>query len=143
MRLGQACVRVADLIYTRRCSLQSPVIEELEEVLVEGELKYETDSRLEGRFGNRVRVDLLVLGRQTRSAVLTWSSANSSQAHVQANEIFRRWYDLDVPTRLEQRVTILDDRYDVYRDDDLRRLRDKSSVLGLSDRTAILDVLAA
>jgi hypothetical protein len=75
--------------------------------------------------------------------VLIWSSANSSQAHVQANEIFRRWYDLDIPSRKEQRVTVFDDRYDVYRDEDLRRLRDKSEVVGMSDRTTLLDLLAA
>jgi hypothetical protein len=143
VRLGQACVRIADLIYTRRSSLQAPATEEVEEVLAEGELKYQPDQELEGRFGSRVRVDFLVHGRQTSSAVLTWSSANSSQAHVQANEIFRRWYDLDIPARKEQRVTVFDDRYDVYREDDLRRLREKSDVLGLSDRMAILDLLAA
>lgn len=143
VRLGQACVRVADLLYTRRSSFQAPVTEEVEEILAEGELEYETNPELEGRFGNRVRVDFLVRGRRTSSAVLTWSSANTSQAHVQANEIFRRWYDLEIPTRREQRVTIFDDRYDVYREDDLRRLRDKSDVLGLSDRTGMLDLLAA
>jgi len=143
VRLGQTCVRVADLIYTRRSSLQAPATEEVEEILAEGELDYEANSELEGRFGNRVRVDFLVHGQRTHSAVLTWSSANTSQAHVQANEIFRRWYDLDIPARKEQRVTVFDDRYDVYREDDLKRLRDKSAVVGLSDRIGILDLLAA
>jgi hypothetical protein len=143
VRLGQACLRVADLLYTRRSALQAPVTEEVEEVLAEGALRYETNPELEGRFGNRVRVDFPVHGQRTRSALLTWSSANSSQAHMQANEIFRRWYDLDIPSRTEQRVTIFDDRYDVYRDDDMSRLRDKSELLPLSDRTAILDLLAA
>lgn len=143
VRLGQACVRVSDLIYTRRSSLQSPVTEEVEEVLADGELEYEPNKELQGRFGAPVRVDFLVHGRRMKSAVLAWSSANSSQAHVQANEIFRRWYDLDVPTRQEQRVTVLDDRYDVYRDDDLQRLRDQSDVIGLSDRTGLVDLLAA
>ncbi|MBI2569280.1 MAG: DUF1828 domain-containing protein [Candidatus Schekmanbacteria bacterium] len=143
MRLGQACVRVADLVFTRRTSLQAPVTEEVEEVLAEGALDYETNPELEGRFGNRVRVDFLVHGRRMPLAVLTWSSANRSQAHVQANEIFRRWYDLDIPARREQRVTILDDRFDVYRDDDMKRLREKSDMLGLSDRVGILDVLSA
>jgi hypothetical protein len=143
VRLGQACVRVSDLIYTRRSSLQGAFNEEVEEVLADRDLEYEPNVELEGRFGTKVRVDYLVRGRHTRSGVLTWSSGNTSQAHIQANEIFRRWYDLDVPTRKEQRVTVFDDRYDAYRDDDLRRLRDKSEVVALSDRTTVLDLLAA
>jgi hypothetical protein len=143
VRLGQACVRVADLVYTRRSSLQNPVIEEIEEILAEESIDYEPNVELEGRFGKGVRVDLLAQGYRTRSALLTWSSRNASQAHVQANEIFRRWYDLDVPARQEQRVTVVDDRHDVYRDDDLRRLRDVADLVYLSDRTTLLDLIAA
>jgi hypothetical protein len=143
VRLGQACVRVADLYYTRRSSLQVPVTEEVEEILAEGDLDYEPDKELPGRFGKPIRVDFLVQGRHASSAVLTWSSANTSQAHTASNEIFRRWYDLAIPDRKEQRVTIFDDRYDVYRDDDIKRLRNLSDVVGLSDRPALIDLLAA
>jgi len=143
VRLGQACVRVADLIYTRRSSIQLPVTDEVEEVLADAELDYDQNPELEGRYGRPVRVDFLVRGARTTSAVLTLSSRNASQAHVQANEIFSRWYDLDVPARRERRVTILDDRSDVYRDDDLQRLREKSDVLALSERTTICDLFAA
>jgi hypothetical protein len=143
IHLGQACVRVADLIYTRRSSLQAPIFEEVEEVIADAQLAYEPNPKLEGRFGKLVQVDFLVSGARARSAVLTLSSPNASQAHVQANEIFRRWYDLDAPVRTEQRVTIFDDRNDSYRDEDLQRLRDKSMVLALSERTAISELLAA
>ncbi len=143
VRLGQACVRVADLAYTRRSSLQLAVTEEVEEVLVDSELDYDTNPELEGRYGKPIRVDFLVRGNRSKSALLTLSSQNSSQAHIQANEIFRRWHDLNIPARTEQRVTIFDDRYDVYRDDDLHRLRDISEVISLTERTTIRDLLAA
>ncbi len=65
------------------------------------------------------------------------------QAHIQAKEIFRRWYDLDVPERPEQRVTVFDDSVDVYRDEDLERLKSLSDVIALSDRRALVDLLAA
>jgi len=55
---------------------------------------------------------------------------------------FRRWYDLDVPERREQKVTVFDDRFDVYRDEDLNRLRDLSDVVALSDRQTLRDLLA-
>lgn len=143
VRLGQACVRVADLIYTRRTALQVGITEEIEEVLAETDFDYETNVELEGRFGAKVRVDFLVPARKMASAILALSSANSSQAHVVANEIFRKWYDLAVPERPEQRITIFDDRYDVYRTDDLERLRNVSDLVALSERQTIIDLLAA
>lgn len=143
VKLGQACVRVADLTYTRRSALQSSVNEDLEEFLADAELEFEPNQELEGRHGAKVRVDFLVKGPRVTSSLLALASGNASQAHVAANEIFRRWYDLDVPERPENRVTVFDDRFDVYREDDLRRLRDLSDVVALSDRQAMKDLLAA
>ncbi len=143
MRLGQACIRVADLTYTRRTSMQAGIVEELEELIADAELDYDAGAELPGRYGKAVPIDFLVRGRQTRSAVITWSAANSSTAHTLANETFRRWYDLDVPTRTEQRVTVYDDRSDAYRDDDMQRLREVSDVLALSDGRTLRDLLAA
>lgn len=143
VRLGQACVRVADLNYTRRASLQTVFHEEVEEILADGDVPYEPNVELEGRFGNVVRVDFLAAGRRSRSAVLGLSSGNRSQAHVQAVEIFKRWYDLDVPERDEQRVTVWDDRQDVYRDDDLQRLEQISAMIPLSDREGLIELVAA
>jgi hypothetical protein len=143
IRLGQACMRVADLTFTRRTALQTAFSEEVEEVLADWDLPYEPNAELAGRYGRSVRVDYLVVGTRTRSAVMTLASGSASQAHNLANEIFRRWYDLAIPTRPEQRVTLFDDSKDVYRDDDLRRLGDLSQVVAISDRTTTHDLLAA
>lgn len=143
VKLGQACVRVADLTYTRRSALQSGVSEDLEEFLADADLVFEANRELDGRHGAKVRVDFVVQGASVTSALLALSSGNASQAHVVANEIFRKWYDLDVPGRFEHRVTVFDDRFNVYRDDDMRRLRDLSDVVALSDRQTMKDLLAA
>lgn len=143
VRLGQACLRMADLIYTRRSSLRTSINEEVEETISDFELPYETSVDLEGRYGKVVVVDFLVKGPSNSSAILTLSSPNASQAHVQANEVFTRWYDLDDPSRRENRITVFDDRNDSYRDQDLRRLKDMSDVVGLSDKTTLQDLLAA
>lgn len=138
--LGQACVRVADLFYTRKLHLQTNFSEEVEEFLADIELPYETDRELEGLHG-RVRVDFIVHGRRD-SLLLTLAPGHSAhQAHVAANEIFSRWYDLG--ERKEQRVTVFDDRSDVYRPDDLARIRDKSDLVGLSETRALQELLLA
>lgn len=143
-RLGQACVRVADLTYTRRSSMQTVFTEDVEEVIADSDLQYQPNVEVPGKYGNVVRLDFLVEGKRTRSGVLTWSSANPSAAHVQANEILRRWIDLiDFPGSVDQRLTIYDDRVASYRDDDLKRLEDRSYLYPLSQRQGILDLLAA
>jgi hypothetical protein len=143
VKLGQACVRVADLSYTRRSSFTTAITEELEEFIGDSELEFEVNKELIGRHGRPVRVDFLVHGQRTSSALLTLASGSASQAHVAANEIFRRWYDLDSPERAEQRITVLDDRHDVYRDDDIARLKELSDVVAFSDRQTLRDLLAA
>jgi hypothetical protein len=140
IRLAQACVRVADLAYTRRSSLQTEFVEEVGEVVEDLELPYESNVEVPGKYEKLVRVDLRVAAKFP-SLVLVWSSGNSSQAHVTQNEIFRKWSDLD--RRAEQRVTIFDDRFDVYRDEDMKRLRDVSQLVAISDRPMLEAVLAA
>jgi len=141
IRLGQACVRVADLFYTRRANLQATFKEEVEELLAEVDFEYETERELEGLSGRTVKVDFLVKGKRRDSALLTLSCANTSQAHVAANEIFRKWYDLS--DRSEQRITIFDDRFDTYRRDDLERIQEKSDLVPLSEAQQLQDMLRA
>ena len=141
--LGQACVRVSDLMFTKRSVMVTSFSEQVEDVLNDAEYPYDSNIELAGRFGKRVRVDFLVEGPRLNTALLGLSSGNSSQAHVAANEVFRRWYDLDVPGRDEQRVTVFDDSVDVYRSDDIKRIRDLSDVVALSDRQALYDLIAA
>lgn len=143
VRLGQACARVADLTFTRRTSMQSSVDEEVEELLADFALDYTPKAELKGRYGAPVKVDFLVHGHRLESAVQTLSSANSTTSHTVANEVFRRWYDLEDSEKSKQLVTVFDDRFDTYRAEDLRRLRDVSEVVALSEKVTLRDLLAA
>lgn len=143
VRLAQACVRVADLTFTRRSSLRTAFAEEVEEVLDDSDLAYEPSAAVTGRFGKVVNVDFLVRGQNVSSLMLMLASQNPSAAHARAVEVFRSWYDIDVPERTEQRVTVFDDRSKAYRDDDLARLEEVSTVVPFSDRTGLRTLLAA
>ncbi|MCK5799674.1 MAG: DUF1828 domain-containing protein [Deltaproteobacteria bacterium] len=142
-RLGQACVRVADLTYTRRSSIQPFFTEEVEEVIADTDLDYQPNAEIIGKYGNIVRLDFLVQGKRTRSGVLTWGSANASAAHTQANEILRRWFDIEHSEGVEQRLTLFDDRLTSYRDDDTKRLQELSYLYPFSERQAIIEFLVA
>lgn len=143
--LGQACVRMADLLYTKRLQLQSEFTEDVEEFLADADLRYEPSVELATAYGP-VKVDFLVHGRTTKSAVLTLFSRLSATAHVQANEVFRKVHDLQAAGRDEQRVTVVDDTVDVprvYREDDLRRIQSYSTIVSFSDRSTTRELLAA
>jgi hypothetical protein len=143
VRLAQACFRVSDLTFTRRSTQQSIFSEEVEEIFVDNELRYEPNVEVIGRYGKPVKIDYRVFGRKFLSSVLTLSAGNPTQAHIQSNELFRRWYDLGDPKLEQQHVTIYDDRKDAYKDEDLKRLNDLSILLPISDRPTVRDVLAA
>ncbi|WAS93278.1 DUF1828 domain-containing protein [Nannocystis punicea] len=141
IRLGQACVRVADLFYTRKSNLQTNFSEEVEEFFSDVALPYDIDCELEGRGGRRVKVDFVVRNKLD-SMVLTLAPGHSAhQAHTASNEVFRKWYDLS--GRPEQRVTVFDDRIDAYRNEDLERIREQSDLIGISDPKTLYELLAA
>jgi hypothetical protein len=142
IRLGQACVRVADLSFTRRSSLVVNVTDEVEELISDADLAYQANVSLPGRYGT-VIVDFLVEGRRRRSAVLTLAAQSTASARTMATDVFRKHYDLNDPQRDEQRVTVFDDRVDVYRDEDLDRLRGVCEVVPLSARKDLVALLAA
>jgi hypothetical protein len=143
VRLAQACVRVADLTFTKRSTTQVYAAEEIEEIISDADLEYETNVALAGRNGNVITVDFLVHGKKRTSALIALSSQSQTSAHPVANEVFRKMYDLAVPERQEQRVTVWDDRFDVYKAEDLDRIRDFSEVIALSERSALQSLLAA
>jgi len=143
VRLGQACVRVADLTFTRRSTSQAYAGEEVEEIISDADLEYETSVPLVGRQGNVITVDFVVHGKKRTSSLLTLSSQSQASAHSVSNEVFRKLFDLSVPERPEQRVTVWDDRFDVYKSEDLERLGNFSEVVALSDRGSLQSLIAA
>jgi Domain of unknown function DUF1828 len=144
IRLGQACVRVADLYYTRRASFQySTLNEDVEELLVDADLRFQPNVQILGKFGKPVPVDFQIDGQRTHSLVLTLSSQSTASSHQVATEVFRRQFDLASGTRKERQVTIVDDRYDVFKDEDLQRLARVSSVVPFSARKDLVALLAA
>jgi hypothetical protein len=140
--LGQACMRTADLIFTRRSALASTFVEDVEEVIADLELGYVSNPEVPGKHGV-VRLDFLVQGDTKLSGILTLSAKQPTAARVNATEVFKKWYDLDGVKFGEQRVTIFDDEQDVFREEDLERIRTFSDVIGFSQRENLRTVLAA
>jgi hypothetical protein len=144
VRLSQACIRVADLAFTQRMQTSGTFQEEVEEFIAWTDLPYEPDIELVGAFGKPVKVDFRVQGQAIISLVQTFSTPYAGTAHLTANEIFRRWYDLNPYRTNNQFITVFDTSNRIFREDDLRRLSDFSLVLGFpEEQDEIQEVLAA
>jgi hypothetical protein len=143
VRLAQACLRTADLMFTRRTSIHSSFAEEIEDLLADSDLPYETDVELPGRQGKLVRVDFSVHGGRTRSLVMTLASQSVSAAKARATGVFCSFYDLKDASRAEQFVTLFDDRSSAIREEDLKRLEELSQVVPYSDAALFRSIVAA
>jgi hypothetical protein len=143
VRLGQACVRVADLVLTQRLRLASAFFDDFEEYVSGLDRPYEVGVSLPSRHGTEVQVDMRVHGRSTTTLVQTLSTGHRSSAHNMANEAFSRWYDLG-PARDEVFLTAWDESNDVFKLEDLDRLADLSIVFPFpSQARGISEVLSA
>src|SRR6185436_20568793 len=73
VRLAQACIRIADLLFTQRIQNFAPFENEIEEFIASTELPYESEVEMIGKFGKVVKVDFTVSGRHVHSLVQTLS----------------------------------------------------------------------
>ncbi len=134
VRLAQACIRVSDIAFTQRHAPQAAFKDDVEEFISSLDLTYEPNPEFIGMHGNRVVVDFEVIGRRLPSLVQTVSSASSASAHPVANEVFRKWYDLSQLRQTHNLVSIYESRNNVFRDDDITRLSDVSTVLAFPEQ---------
>lgn len=143
VQLSQACLRISDLAMTQRFRAGADFKDELEEFVAGMDIPYERPYQLQGRLGKPVEVDFHIQGRKTSSLLMTISTASTPSAHNLCIEIFRRWYDLSNYLEQYQFVTSFDTSHDVFRPEDLNRIRDFSNVFGYPDENEALHELLA
>ena len=142
--LAQACLRMADLVFTQRLQVTTPFREEFEEYLAVLDVNYDAEVMVLGRFGELVPVDFQVVGQSTTTLIQTPSTERRANSHPILNEVFRRWYDLKTPERRETLLTVYDDRTNVFKDEDLLRIADVSLLLAFPAQSQdIKDILLA
>lgn len=128
MRLAQACIRVSDLAFNARLWTAGSFHEEMEEFLNSLDLRYEENVVEVGRDKQEVKFDFRVFGESKVSLVQSLSAASTASAQSMAKDAFIRWYDLGTRRKEEpQRITVIDESNDVFRDSDLMRLDKLSS----------------
>jgi hypothetical protein len=144
VRVAQTCLRVSDLIFTQRLSTPVSFRDDLEEFVATADLVYESDVPIRGKFNKDVQVDFRVKGTHIESLVLTLATGSSAASHPLSNEVFRKWHDLEGLKTSHQFLSVFDSRTNVFREEDLARLNDVSTVLAFpAQEDAIRSALAA
>lgn len=128
VRLGQACVRIADLIVTYSTRLSSTFDDELEEGFDALRLPFEGGVPLMGSKGKEIKVDYLVRGPRVPTAVFGLSAKSQGSAKARVDATFRKWYELEPQRADHQFVTLLDSRVPFWTDADRGVLEDVSEV---------------
>lgn len=143
IRLGQACLRVAEMQWSQRFRTASVFQDDIEEAIEGLGLEYEANPVLKGLGDIEVTMNFLITGAHQRSAVRTLSTANQVAAHGMANEALRSFFAIRDSHHDLQRVTIYDTTQNVFRSDDLQLLGNLSLVLGYPSQADELRVALA
>ncbi|MDZ4802532.1 MAG: DUF1828 domain-containing protein [Bryobacteraceae bacterium] len=130
MRLAQACIRVSDLVFSARIWSTGSFRDEMEEFLTSLEIRYEPDAIETNRKGQDVKFDFRVFGATHVSLLQSLSAASTGSAHSVSAEAFLRLFDVGATKRKTdpQFVTVIDESNDVFKDHDITRLEQVSSV---------------
>ena len=143
LRLGQACIRIADLSYTQRLRAPVALSEDFEEFVSGLDRPYQTGVKVSGQFGKEVEFDFSVEGHRMRSLVQILSTANRMAAHNLSLEAFARWSDISPVRSQYQCLSVYDTTNDVFREEDLKRLEAVSDVVGFPAESARLNLSLA
>lgn len=143
IRLGQACLRIADLAYTVRFLPRSQFAEEVEDMLDHAGFQYELGAPIAGSQGKVVKADFQVHGHRADTAMMLLSAETKipATARTRAEHVFAVFFDLKAWPG--QRVAALDDRSRIYEDADLNRIENVASILPFSDRDTLVEILKA
>lgn len=143
IRLGQACLRIADLAYTARFLPRQQFAEEVEEMLDNAGFQYQLEAPIIGSEGKVIKADFQVHGQRADTALMLLPAETKAPATARnrAEHVFAVFFDLQTWTG--QRVAALDDRSTIYQDADLNRIEKIASILPFSDRETLVELLKA
>jgi hypothetical protein len=100
--------------------------------------------KLPGPNGSEIEVDFWVKGANVSSLILTLSTQNANAAHPLCNEIFRKWYDLKKQHQSEfQFVTAYDSNTNIFKEEDLKRIEDYSTLIAFPAQSDIMQSVIA
>jgi hypothetical protein len=131
LRLGQACLRVADIWFTLRTRAVESATDEVADYLSERSIPFDRAKKLVGRSGREWSVDFHARTPEASSLVCVLSTGSRAAGHKIAEHVLATWYDLSAlsvgaqPLRF---VSLFDDTMDVWQAEDFSLVDSVSEV---------------
>ena len=131
VRLGQACLRVADIWFTLRTRAVESVTEEVADYLTQQNIPFERAKKLIGRSGREWTVDFHARPPEASSLVCVLSTGSRAAGRKIAEHALATWYDLNsfaVGAQPLRFVSLFDDTMDVWQGEDFNLVESVSEV---------------
>ena len=130
-RVAQAALRVSHLWFTFRTQTVQFITDEVADFLTEREFGFDRRPKLTGRSGRAWTVDFQVRTTMRSSLIQVLSTMNRAAAHRVSEQVLAAWYDLHHlaggPNALTF-VSLFDDTFDVWTDENVRLIESVSTV---------------
>lgn len=130
-RVAQAALRVSDLWFTLRTRTVQSTADEVADFLTERKFQFYRARKLAGRSGRDWKVDFDVRNEKHESLVQVLSTGNRTVAQGISARALAAWHDLSHYAADREAMTfvsLFDDTFDVWGDDDFRLVETFSKV---------------
>lgn len=131
--LGQACIRIGEMQWAQRIKSNTTFEDEVEEFIESLALAYQPKPHLIGTQNSSVKADYVIHGRSTKTIIQTVSTANAATARGKANEILRRWVELENHRTAYNFITVFDASNDAFKENDIALLGERSMTIAFPD----------
>ena len=127
-QVAQAALRVSDLWFTLQMRAVQSITDDVADFLTEQALRFDRSMKLTGRSGRAWTVDFRVQTKMRGSLVQVLSTASRSAAHRLSEHVLATWHDLHHFSEDRTFVSLFDDSFDVWADEDYRLIESVSTV---------------
>lgn len=145
MRLAQAILRVSDIWFTMRNQAFESIADEVQEFLVQNQIKHERDAKVIGRSLRTWNIDFHTFHPHRTAYIAVLSTANSSAARRLTDSAVARWIDLANYQASQgiRFISLFDDSSNVWQDYSFKQLEELSEIILWSRPESLLEQLIA
>lgn len=131
IRVAQAALRVSDLWFTLRTRAVQAITDDVADFLTERKFLFDRTKPFVGRSQRTWTIEFVVQTKMRKSLVQVLSTANRAAAHRVSEHVLAAWHDLhhlaEAP-RAPTFISLFDDSFDVWNDEDYRLIESVSTV---------------
>jgi hypothetical protein len=146
VRLAQACLRTSDIWFTLRTRAIETIIDEVEGLLTERNVRFARAERVPGRSGRVWQPDFHTRTPRQSSFVFVLSTGSKTAARAQSEHVLSACHDLShyaVGPEAIRFVSLFDDTVDVWREEDFKLVGDLADIALWSRPDEFLNKIAA